>query len=284
MKDQARVFLVISLLALSADRIAPVLAQQTVASPQAVPTVQPIMPEQQDPNAPPPPPAYTAPPKGTPPVQDTPEQREAIARWKAKAEQKADEDRKAHNAVVTPAYNFHYGKKNPYTPGNIQVQGEGFIQPGAFPNADYCGTCHQEAYSQWRQALHSNAFRTPFYRTSVNILIRDKTRGIAFARHCDSCHNPIGVLSGALTEDSKIDRARFDSDGLAAARIAHHFVDLVVTRPGAFGAGHVLALNEHAEAVVLKRKCSVRLQFLSNGDVQLAAGRIVWRDDQGLLG
>ena len=50
--------------------------------------------------------------------------------------------------------------------------------------------------------------------TSVNILIRDKTRGIAFARHCDSCHNPIGVISGALTEDSKVDRARFDSDGL----------------------------------------------------------------------
>jgi tetratricopeptide (TPR) repeat protein len=45
-------------------------------------------------------------------------------------------------------------------------------------------------------------------------LIRDKTRGIAFARHCDSCHNPIGVLGAALTEDSKVDRARFDSDGL----------------------------------------------------------------------
>ena len=94
------------------------------------------------------------------------------------------------------------------------MQGEGFLQPGAYPTAEYCGTCHQEAYSQWRQALHSNAFRTPFYRTSVNILIRDKTRGIAFARHCDSCHNPIGVLGAALTEDSKVDRAKFDSDGL----------------------------------------------------------------------
>ena len=163
---------------------------------------------------PPPPPAYTPPPKGAPPAVDTPAQREALAEWKAKAEQKAEQDRKAHNAMVTPTYNFHYGKGNPYTPGNVHVQGEGFIQPGAFPTAEYCGTCHQEAYSQWRQALHSNAFRTPFYRTSVNLLIRDKTRGIAFARHCDSCHNPIGVLGGALTEDSKVDRARFDADGL----------------------------------------------------------------------
>jgi tetratricopeptide (TPR) repeat protein len=161
-----------------------------------------------------PPPAYTPRPKDAPPVEDTPVQRAALAAWKLKAEQKSEAARAAHNAVVAPAYNFHYGKNNLFTPGNIQVQGAGFIQPGAFPTAEYCGTCHQEAYAQWRQALHSNAFRTPFYRTSVNILIRDKTRGIAFARHCDSCHNPIGVISGALTEDSKVDRARFDSDGL----------------------------------------------------------------------
>jgi tetratricopeptide (TPR) repeat protein len=161
-----------------------------------------------------PPPAYTPRAKDAPPVEDTPAQREAIARWKARAEQSTEADREAHNATVTPTYNFHYGPKNPFVPGNITVQGKGFIQPGAFPSAEYCGTCHQEAYSQWRQALHSNAFRTPFYRTSVNLLIRDKTRGIAFARHCDSCHNPIGVLSAALTEDSKVDRARFDQDGL----------------------------------------------------------------------
>jgi tetratricopeptide (TPR) repeat protein len=161
-----------------------------------------------------PPPAYTPLPKGTPPAEDTPAQRDALARWKAKAELAVAADRKEYNGQVTPTYNFHYGPKNPYTPGNIQAQGEGFLQPGAYPSAEYCGTCHQEAYSQWRQALHSNAFRTPFYRTSVNLLIRDKTRGIAFARFCDSCHNPIGVLGAALTEDSKVDRAKFDSDGL----------------------------------------------------------------------
>jgi Tfp pilus assembly protein PilF len=170
---------------------------------------------QPDPNAPQgPPPAYTARPKGAPPMEDTPAQREALGRIEVKAHERDDTTRKAHSEAVTPSYNFHYGPKNPYTPGNLHVQGEGFIQPGAFPTAEYCGTCHQEAYSQWRQALHSNAFRTPFYRTSVNLLIRDNTRGISFARHCDSCHNPIGVLSGALTEDSKVDRARFDSDGL----------------------------------------------------------------------
>src|SRR5271163_8590 len=96
-------------------------------------------------------------------------------------------------------------------PGNAAVEGNAFIEPSAFPDAAYCGHCHQEAYREWRQSLHSNSFRTPFYRTSVNILLQ--TRGIEFTRHCDSCHNPIGVLSGAMTQKSKVDR-EFDSDGL----------------------------------------------------------------------
>jgi len=160
------------------------------------------------------PPAYTPPPAGAAPAEDTPAQREALAAMKAKNEEKVEADRQAHNAKVTPAYNFHYGKKNPFLPGNVQVAGEQFLEPGAFPTAEYCAHCHQEAYTQWRQALHSNAFRTPFYRTSVNILIRDQTRGISFARHCDSCHNPIAVVGGGLTEDPKVDRSKIDSDGL----------------------------------------------------------------------
>jgi len=119
--------------------------------------------------------------------------------------------RKDYADRVRETYNFHFGEGNISTPGNAKVVGDDFIQPGAFPTAKYCSKCHQEAYSQWRQALHSNSFRTPFYRTSVNILAR--TKGIEFTRHCDSCHNPIGVLSGALTQNSQVDRS-FDEEGL----------------------------------------------------------------------
>jgi Tfp pilus assembly protein PilF len=112
---------------------------------------------------------------------------------------------------IGATYNYRFGKDKPFLPGNAAVEGNNFVQPGAFPDASYCGHCHQEAYHQWRQALHSNAFRTPFYRTSVNILIR--TKGIEFSRHCDSCHNPIAVLGGGLTQDSQVNR-KFDRDGL----------------------------------------------------------------------
>jgi Flp pilus assembly protein TadD len=125
--------------------------------------------------------------------------------------QDQDAARKAYSDKISTTYNFRYGKDRPFIPGNAKVEGDGFVQPGVFPKAEYCAHCHQEAYQQWRQALHSNSFRTPFYRTSVNILIR--TKGIEFSRHCDSCHNPIAVLSGGLTQDSHVDR-KFDSDGL----------------------------------------------------------------------
>jgi tetratricopeptide (TPR) repeat protein len=122
--------------------------------------------------------------------------------------------RKQYADKIRENFNYRFGPGDFATPGNAKIVGDDFIQPGAFPNAKYCGKCHAEAYSQWRQALHSNSFRTPFYRASVNILLR--TKGIEFTRHCDSCHNPIGVLTGALTEDSKVDR-RFDEDGVTCA-------------------------------------------------------------------
>jgi Flp pilus assembly protein TadD len=114
-------------------------------------------------------------------------------------------DQLSHN------YNYAFEKGNISLPGNAAVESGGFLRAEDFPDAEYCGHCHEEAYHQWRQSLHSNAFRTPFYRTSVNILIR--TKGIEFSRHCDSCHNPVGVVTGALTTGSPADRS-FDRNGL----------------------------------------------------------------------
>ena len=127
----------------------------------------------------------------------------------AQADQSSD--RETYAKKIRETYNFRFGPDHLSTPGNALADGNDFLPASAFPSATYCGKCHQEAYSQWRQALHSNSFRTPFYRTSVNILLR--TKGIEFTRHCDSCHNPIAVLSGALTQNSQVDRS-FDQDGL----------------------------------------------------------------------
>ncbi len=119
--------------------------------------------------------------------------------------------RAAYDSSVRETYSFLFGTGSIASPGNATVEGGKFLPANAFPDAAYCGHCHQEAYHEWRQALHSNSFRTPFYRASVNILLR--TKGIEFTRHCDSCHNPRAVLAGALTPGSALDRG-FDRDGV----------------------------------------------------------------------
>jgi tetratricopeptide (TPR) repeat protein len=143
--------------------------------------------------------------------------------------------RKAYADTVRETYNFRFGKDKISTPGNAAIEGNDFIRSDAYLSAEYCGHCHQEAYHQWRQALHSNSFRTPFYRQSANILIR--TKGIEFARHCDSCHNPIAVLSGAMTTNSTADRM-FDRDGLTC--LTCHSIMSVKSKVG--NGGFVMAV------------------------------------------
>jgi Tfp pilus assembly protein PilF len=134
--------------------------------------------------------------------------------------------RKAYADPLRKTYSFKFGD-NISLPGNAAIEGNDFIDPAVFPDAAYCGHCHQEAHKQWRQSLHSNSFRTPFYQTSVQIVI--KTKGIEYARHCDSCHNPIGVLSGALTPLSTVNR-KFDEDGVTCT--VCHSIQKVDTKLG----------------------------------------------------
>ena len=136
----------------------------------------------------------------------------SLATTQAAANPQAQEaqTRKSYADATRKTYSFRFGEKISL-PGSASIEGNDFIEPSAFLTASYCGHCHQESHKEWRQSLHSNSFRTPFYQTSVQIVMR--TKGVEFARHCDSCHNPIGVLAGGLTPASTVDR-RFDKDGV----------------------------------------------------------------------
>jgi Flp pilus assembly protein TadD len=128
------------------------------------------------------------------------------------ATQQFDVAHAAWNAEIDASgYNFRFGKDKPFLPSNATTADGKFLQPGAFPTAQYCAHCHEESYHEWRESLHSNSFREPFYRKNVDILIQEK--GIEYSRHCEGCHNPIALLSGAVTQNSHIAR-KFDSDGI----------------------------------------------------------------------
>ncbi len=145
-------------------------------------------------------------------------------------------ERKAYSDKISEGYNYRFGKDRPFMPGNAGTEDGDFVQPGAFPRPEYCAHCHQEAYHLWRQALKSNAFREPFYRTSINILTKEK--GIEFTRHCNSCHNPVGMVTGAMTQNGLVDRGELDHNGLTC--MTCHSITSVKSTSG--NGGYVMAV------------------------------------------
>ena len=119
-------------------------------------------------------------------------------------------DIERYNENIKKSYNYRFGK-NPWLPSQTQSETGEFIPANAFPKAEYCAKCHEEAHREWRESAHANAFRVPFYKRSVDIL--NSTKGIEYSRHCEGCHNPIALFSGALTKGSKLDRTS-DNDGV----------------------------------------------------------------------
>jgi tetratricopeptide (TPR) repeat protein len=132
----------------------------------------------------------------------------------ARAAEDPAAQRSAYSKNVAAHYNMPFTQDKPFLPSNATTDTGEFIDPKSFPTAEYCGHCHQQVYSEWRQTAHANAFRNPWYIKNVNMFSDE--RGIEYTRHCEGCHNPIALTSGALTKGSPIKRT-FDDDGLTCS-------------------------------------------------------------------
>jgi len=143
----------------------------------------------------------------------------------ASADANTSAQRSAYSNNVAEHYNFRFGNDKPFLPSNATTDTGEFINPQSFPTAQYCGHCHQAAHAQWRESAHANSFRAPWYIKNTNMLTKEK--GIEYTRHCEGCHNPIALTSGALTKGSPIDR-KFDADGITCS--VCHSIQRVDTR------------------------------------------------------
>ncbi|MGE5322405.1 MAG: tetratricopeptide repeat protein [Actinomycetota bacterium] len=123
--------------------------------------------------------------------------------------QNSDSD-ESYSQTILKTYDLPFGKQ-PFLPSHAETASGSFIPSSAYPSAEYCAHCHADIHAQWRQSAHANSFREPFYLRNVEILIKEK--GIEASRHCEGCHNPIALFSGALTSGSKLQRP-FDSEGV----------------------------------------------------------------------
>jgi tetratricopeptide (TPR) repeat protein len=137
----------------------------------------------------------------------------------------AAEARQAYTQKVAATYNNRFGENHYFLPSNATTDDGEFLNPKSFPTAEYCGHCHQEAHTQWRQSAHSNSNRPPWYLRNVQLL--DSTKGVEYSRHCEGCHDPIALLSGALTEGGP-GRKWYDDEGITCS--VCHSIQQVTTR------------------------------------------------------
>ena len=147
-----------------------------------------------------------------------------------RAAENTDAERTAYSQKVDSKYNMPFNKDSRFKPSNAQTDTGEFIDPKSFLTAEYCGHCHEQSHADWRQSAHANAFRNPWYVKNVNLLI--KTKGIETTRHCEGCHNPTALVSGALTTGSTINR-EFDEDGVTCT-VCHSILQVSAQGTGSY--------------------------------------------------
>lgn len=125
---------------------------------------------------------------------------------------------------MPPGYEMPYGP-NPFAPSNARTADGALLRQSDFIPAARCATCHPSTHAQWNESAHRNSFREPFYQVNVKHLTAD--RGIAVTRHCESCHNPVALFSGALSAEAKMARP-YDDEGVTCS--VCHSVESADTR------------------------------------------------------
>jgi Tfp pilus assembly protein PilF len=116
---------------------------------------------------------------------------------------------------ISESYDFRFGKDKPFAPSNATTFNGKFIDRLDFTKSARCGSCHTDMHPQWLESAHRNSFREPFYTKNVEDL--KSAQNIASTRHCESCHNPTALFSGALTDKTKFKERFFDDEGVSCA-------------------------------------------------------------------
>lgn len=100
-----------------------------------------------------------------------------------------------------PFYSLPFGK-NPFAPGEWKTPDGKLVNWRGVPSARDCAACHRREFMEWNTSLHAVSDLDLIYDAAVT---RNAGRAHAAAgigdqkgRWCESCHNPLGTLTGAV--------------------------------------------------------------------------------------
>lgn len=101
-----------------------------------------------------------------------------------------------------PTYSRPFGD-NPFEPGAWRTSDDKLLNWRAMPSAQQCASCHHKEFMEWNTSLHSISDKDVIYDSSVQRNVEKtlaaSTHGEEKGRWCESCHNPLGTLTGAVT-------------------------------------------------------------------------------------
>lgn len=131
------------------------------------------------------------------------------------------------DAHALPFYSQPFGN-NPLAPGEWKTPDGKLVDWRAIPSARDCASCHRKEFMEWNTSLHAVSDQDVIYDASVT---RNTTRSHAAGtvgdqkgRWCESCHNPLGTLTGAVNPIQAVPETETLEEGVSciACHTASH--------------------------------------------------------------
>ncbi|MCY3595075.1 MAG: tetratricopeptide repeat protein [Bacteroidetes bacterium] len=97
-------------------------------------------------------------------------------------------------------------EENPLAASQAILAHEGYLSDEDLGNSESCGQqgCHPDVLAQWEASVHRfSSFNNPYYLKSIEALI--ERGGNDPARWCASCHDPLVLFTGRLTDEQILD-------------------------------------------------------------------------------
>ncbi|MDD5328507.1 MAG: multiheme c-type cytochrome [Sulfuricella sp.] len=106
-----------------------------------------------------------------------------------------------------PFYALPFGA-NPFAPGELKTTDKALVNWRGVPGSTSCAECHRKEFTEWNTSIHAISDRDLVYDSTVreNTTASHAARehGDEKGRWCESCHNPLGTLTGAVTPVSSV--------------------------------------------------------------------------------
>lgn len=142
-----------------------------------------------------------------------------------------------------PFYSLPWNN-NPFHPGNLRTTNGKQVDWRGIPSGEQCAGCHQAEFREWAASMHAITGNDVLYESSIRQNERSslnaKGLGTEKIRWCDSCHEPLGILTGASTPLPAIGPNEALEEG-AGCILCH---TSVAARPKEGNGGLTVAMNE----------------------------------------